>query len=76
MDTADMYHVLVPLQPKVLSSQKMARDDDASEQDGLSDSSAAAAFPQHPQHKGKDRVKCEGSFGYRFQCCYTSILWL
>ncbi|KAK7811861.1 hypothetical protein U0070_024124 [Myodes glareolus] len=43
----------VPHRNQVLSSQKMARDDDASEQDGLSDSSsAAAAFPQHPQHKG------------------------
>ncbi|CAO2625760.1 Centrosomal protein of 89 kDa [Lemmus lemmus] len=41
----------VPHRNQVLSSQKMARDDDASEQDGLSDSSSSAAFPQHPQHK-------------------------
>lgn len=43
----------VPHRNQVLSSRKMARDGDASEQDGLSDSSsAAAAFPQHPQHRG------------------------
>ncbi|CAO2625761.1 Centrosomal protein of 89 kDa [Lemmus lemmus] len=56
----------VPHRNQVLSSQKMARDDDASEQDGLSDSSSSAAFPQHPQHKGKDRIKCEGSFVVMF----------
>lgn len=41
----------VPHKNQVLASQKMARDDDASEQDGLSDSSSSTASPQHPQHK-------------------------
>ncbi|XP_038196343.1 centrosomal protein of 89 kDa [Arvicola amphibius] len=42
----------VPHKNQVLSPQKMARDNAASEQDGLSDSSSSSASsPQHPQHK-------------------------
>lgn len=54
-DGRDAAYAVPHRNQKVLSSQKMARDAAASEQDGLSDSSSssssAAASPQHPQHK-------------------------
>lgn len=52
------------LNQKGLLSQKMVREDDVSEQDGLSHSSSSSSSltPQHAQQKGKERIKHESIF--------------